>query len=166
MNLITPAQLEALTGHTVENQRAWERAGVWCGRFERTKGGQRRFRKGDVIFVAASRIATVTGLELKVATAAIDAILPQIVALLRGKKMDGNDDQTMPLVVWPTVHSAPNAPKDVWNLGESGFSAIRLADLRRIPLYATLGAVVLDPRGLAEALPQAVKDLVLVEAEK
>lgn len=165
MDTFTPAQLEAFTGLSVGAQRAWDKQGLFMGRNERTKGGQRRFRASDVLFVASVREIAALGLELPLAAQIADLCLPEISSHVDGSPFIFGEDQTPFLFIWRSEDTTDEAGEAFANGSQarvahpSGKEFMRLADLNRIPFFSKSGGTVLIPSDIAKRLPQAVKDL-------
>lgn len=162
---ITPAQLAALTGLSVENQRAWERRDIWNGRFIQTDGGQRRFRPVDVVYVATVRVLSETGLDLRVCAGVAQEALAFILTCLNPTKY-GYPDAEFAFFIWPTSQSTDHGlyEYDGLEIANTNYRAIRLKDVNSSTVYSKIGGVHFFPSGVASALPQAVRDLIIDEA--
>lgn len=165
MLIFTPAQLEALTGLSVSNQRAWERQGLFLGRSERTAGGQRRFKLGDVLFVASVRAMAEMGFELKVCAHALDRCLGDVSDALRGRPNLVGSSARDAVFIWHDGDSTDEGSYSGDLLGQTGYRVIRLNDLNRIRAFSKSGGAVFFPRDLARKIPPAVADYFLQETK-
>lgn len=165
MDTFTPAQLEAFTGLSVGAQRAWEKQGLFMGRNERTKGGQRRFRLGDVLYVASVREFAAMGLELPLAAQIADSCMPEISSCLDGSPFIFGENKSPYLFIWRSEDTTAEAAQAFADGSQprvgrpGGKEFMRLSDLNRIPFFSKAGGTVLIPSEVAKRLPQAVKDL-------
>lgn len=163
MRLHTPAQLEAFTGVSTQNQRLWRSGGLLEGRGERTTGGHWRYRDGDVLLVAAMRVIAPIGFELQVARDIANRCLPEIADALRGRDPSG-EAATHPFIfVWPRADATSEADQIATGAGPDHY-VLKLADLGRIPDLSRSGGFVLVLEDIARKIPAPVADLIREDA--
>ena len=162
MRLHTPAQLAALTGLSVGNQRAWRANGIFQNRGTRSKGGHWRFADADVLFVSVVRAINTLGIELAVASTVANLVLGEIAGSISGDKLLPIE-QTHPYIfIWnmrDTNKEFVREIGDISGIPGTEYCVFRLANLARITAISNTGGFLLVPSGLINRLPQAVIDL-------
>ncbi len=165
MRLHTPAQLEALTGLTVGNQRTPAWRAILEGRSQQSKGGHWRFCDADVLFVSAVRAVATMGFELTVAGSIVEMCLGEVVDAIRGRLPKGVEESHPYIFVWRIEDTSNTILRETGGVSAiqgTSYCAHRLRDLNRIPDHSRSGGFVLIPRDIARRIPQAITDLFLV----
>jgi hypothetical protein len=165
LRLHTPAQLEALTGLTVGNQRASSWRTILEGRSQQSNGGHWRFRDADCLYVSAVKVVAGMGFELSVAAQIIEMCLGEVADAVRGRPLKGVENTHPYIFVWRIEDTANTILKETGGVSAiqgTSYCAYRLKDLSRIPDFSRSGGFVLIPSDIARKIPQAVADLFLV----
>lgn len=164
MDTFTPAQLEAFTGLKVGSQRSWDSNGLFMNFADRTEGGQRRFGKSAVLFVAAVRAMADMGFELSISAQVVSRCLPEIASSIDGRPLSLGEAEAPYIFIWKKSDTTRQGHELLQSQGlhiahEGEFEFLRLADLNRIPFFSKAGGSVVVPSALADRIPDAVKDL-------
>ena len=171
MERITPAQMEALTGLTVANQRVWHRSGYMHPELEAERGasGHRRYTRLDVLHVCTVRAIADYGLPLPVAAMIAEMCTDEISSRLQGLSLLSSEITHPYVLVFRSRDRAATADTEIIGGGvlheeaPDGYEIVRLSDLNKMTHYTTLGGVLIISGNLQQVIPQAVKDFFTPE---
>lgn len=166
MMRLTPAQMEALTGLSVANQRVWQRSGFMHPELaeDRQGTGHRRYTRLDALHVCTVRAIADYGLPLAVAAMVAEMCTDEISSRLQDLPLLSSEITHPYVLVFRSRDRAATADTEIIGGGvlheeaPDGYEIVRLSDLNKMTHYTTLGGVLIISQNLQEVIPQAVKD--------
>lgn len=186
-DLYSPAQLAALTGLAVGNQRNWRRDGFFRKHGVQGAGGYWKFSKHDVLYVAAVRaLAEEYDLGIAVAGMLADTFFLEILAAVQRKPREPGEAKYV--FAWKRKNSTFEAEDALaadgylhlerWTDGKGQDAALYLYQAGEWcavqtnyldndhPRLSRTGGIIIVPEEIGWSIPPAVSDLFTAGAAK